>query len=90
VALRVLYYTASNQRIGKRIAPSKRPKISGLENRVIFVSQEASKIDPSWPPIVALEICNFLILCSPYISGKLNSHIFVLGPKLPLIRHVTL
>jgi len=33
---------------------------------------------------MTLEICNFLILCSPYISGKLNSHIFVLGPKLPV------
>jgi hypothetical protein len=38
-------------------------RITGLENSSLFALQKASKIDLSWQPSVALEICNFLSLC---------------------------
>jgi hypothetical protein len=35
--------------------------MAGLENPIVFALQKASKIDRLWQPIVALEICNFLM-----------------------------
>jgi len=50
-------------------------RMTGLENPALFAIQKASKIDRSWPPSVALEICNFLILGSPTYPDVQKSHL---------------
>jgi hypothetical protein len=45
-------------------ASSKRLKITGLENPVLFALQNSNRIDRLSQPRMALEICNFLSLCS--------------------------